>query len=58
MGMTLLPLDRCNTDVEQTVLFAALGYWSEPEVEAAMPLIDKGLTEALAKFEVTDLIVF
>ena len=56
--MTLPSLDRHNTDAEQTVLFAALGYWSEPEVEAAIPVIDRVRAEVLAKFEVTDLIVF
>jgi anhydro-N-acetylmuramic acid kinase len=41
---------RCN-DAEQTVLSAALGHWSGPEVEAATSVIDAVHAEALTKFE-------
>ena len=56
--MTLLSLGRHNTDAEQTVLSAALGHWSAPEVEAAISVIDAVHAEALAKFEGIDLVSF
>ena len=67
--MTLPPLDRRNTDaiptlyrrytdVEQTVLSAALGHWSGPEVEAAKVVIDAVHAEALAEFVDIDLVGF
>ena len=42
----------------QTVLSAALCYWSGPEVEATMPVLDRVGAEVLAEFEVTDLVFF
>ena len=49
---------RRYTDAEQTVLLAALGHWSGPEVEAAISVIDVVDAEALAKFEGIDLVSF
>ena len=56
--MTLPPLDRRNTDVEQTVLSAALGHWSGPEVESATVVVDPVHAEALAEFVDIDLVGF
>jgi anhydro-N-acetylmuramic acid kinase len=49
---------RRYTDTEQTVLLAALGHWSGPEVKAAKSVIDAVHAEAMAKFEDTDLVGF
>ena len=49
---------RRYTDAEQTVLAAALGQWSGPEVEAATQVIDSVHAEALAEFKDIDLVGF
>ena len=49
---------RRYTDVEQTVLAAALGQWSGPEVEAATQVINQVHAEALAEFEDIELVGF
>lgn len=49
---------RRYTDVEQTLLAAALGKWSGPEVEAATAVIDRVHAEALADFTNVDLVGF
>jgi anhydro-N-acetylmuramic acid kinase len=51
-------LYRRYTDVEQTLLSAALGKWSGPEVVAATQVIDRVHAEALAGFTDIDLIGF
>lgn len=49
---------RRYTDVEQTLLSAALGKWSGPEVDEASEVIDRVHAEALKGFSEIDLIGF
>lgn len=49
---------RRYTDVEQTLLAAALGKWSGPDVDVATAVIDRVHAEALADFTDIDLIGF
>tara|TARA_B110000208_G_scaffold170419_1_gene211945 strand:+ start:270 stop:1379 length:1110 start_codon:yes stop_codon:yes gene_type:complete len=49
---------RRYTDVEQTLLAAALGKWSGPEADVATTVIDRVHAEALADFTDIDLVGF
>jgi len=49
---------RRYTDIEHTVLSAALGQWSGPKVEAATVVIDAVHAEVLAEFVDIDLVGF
>lgn len=49
---------RPYTDAERTVLRAALGRWTGPEVEAAAAVVDGAHAQALAGFEGVDLVGF
>ncbi|WP_300055466.1 anhydro-N-acetylmuramic acid kinase [uncultured Roseobacter sp.] len=49
---------RRYTDAEQTVLRAALGQWSGPDVDAAAAVVDQAHLTLLASFEGIDLVGF